>query len=510
MRRQGRQPAKCHPVRPVGVTQRAHHYVCFSGLGWSREQLDVTRHFDPAARRLTFGIRSGPPEKLACGPDRNTRDRSPVDMDALHLISTRSEDGNSDNSLDEVLTFSPDLGLSPVTSLSGNMDHLNCMDSISPRRRLKLSPDSQNPSPGETPLHTTMGTAAFSDFPIESTPPQTCSTSDSSLEYTIHKPLKKATRRGNVRDNVENKRQTDTRKKKSRMKLSELFHSPELVIMQQSHRTEEIKEGPITRRNDKTKGLQDVSDNKMFMVNDISPTLYSADNEEDDLISDLSKRYSLPVEGGKHQDLRYITSNTLANLLEGRYKDTVEKYYVVDCRYPYEYAGGHIKEAWNLYKEEHISEYFLKRPPLPESRTVLIFHCEFSSERAPKLCRILRNLDRKENIYPHLYYPELYLLKGGYKEFYENVKDLCEPQGYVNMLHSDFTDQLKKYHTKKKPPSGQRVRKELFKPLNSHKRLVEIQTRLSDRSRKLEEISPSEDADNRKKLRAVLGSSHFI
>ncbi|XP_040217168.1 M-phase inducer phosphatase 1-like [Rana temporaria] len=384
-------------------------------------------------------------------------------MDGSQSISTRSEDGSSDTSLEEALTFSPDLGLSPVTCLSGNMDHLHCLDSISPRRRLKLSPDSQNPSPSdETPLHATMGTASFSDFPIESTPPQTCSTSDSSRDSTLRKPIKKkATRRANVRRGEENRPHADTRKKKSRMKLSELFTSPELSVRQQSHRAEEdTKERSIVQRSDATKGFP--------QMGDISPTFNAAGNEEDDLIGDFSKRYCLPVERGKHQDLRYITSHTLADLLEGRYEDTVGKYHVVDCRYPYEYAGGHVKGAWNLYKEELLAEYFLKRPSPPGSRAVLIFHCEFSSERAPKLCRTLRNLDRKENIYPHLYYPEVYLLMGGYKEFYENFTDLCEPQGYVNMLHSDFTDQLKKYHKKKKPPSGKRVRKELFKPPNSN------------------------------------------
>ncbi|KAM5140418.1 uncharacterized protein ACMZJ9_014255 [Mantella aurantiaca] len=396
-------------------------------------------------------------------------DRSLEDRDMLPIRVT--EDGGSDHSLDEVLTFSPDLGLSPVTCLSGSMDHLTCLDSISPRRRLKLSPDSQNPSPSDTPLHSTMGTASFSDSLIETTPPQICRTSsDSSLEFNVKKPCKKkATRRVNMRENEENRCQPDTRKKKSRMKLSELFHSSDLIVSQQTHKTEGIKEGFIKQRNDKAIAIKAISDNNMFMMSDISPILNAADNEDDDLIGDFSKRYCLPAESGKHQDLRYITSYTLAHLLEGRYKDTVEKYYVVDCRYPYEYAGGHIKGAWNFYKEEHISEYFLSRPSQPESRTVLIFHCEFSSERAPKLCRILRNMDRKENIYPRLYYPELYLLRGGYKEFYENFKDLCEPQGYVNMLHSDFADQLRKYHKKKKPSSGQRVRKELFKPANSNK-----------------------------------------
>ena len=45
---------------------------------------------------------------------------------------------------------------------------------------------------------------------------------------------------------------------------------------------------------------------------------------------------------------------------------------------------------------------------------VLVFHCEFSSERGPKLFRQLRALDRdvNRNSYPQLNFPEVYMLKG--------------------------------------------------------------------------------------------------
>jgi len=32
----------------------------------------------------------------------------------------------------------------------------------------------------------------------------------------------------------------------------------------------------------------------------------------------------------------------MARLLQDEYSDVIEKYTVVDCRYPYEYDGGHI------------------------------------------------------------------------------------------------------------------------------------------------------------------------
>jgi hypothetical protein len=57
-------------------------------------------------------------------------------------------------------------------------------------------------------------------------------------------------------------------------------------------------------------------------------------------------------------------------------------------------------------------------PPVDEkSKKILIFHCEFSSERAPAMMKHLRKLDRAKHRYPKLDFPEIYVLKGGYKVF---------------------------------------------------------------------------------------------
>ncbi|XP_063289890.1 M-phase inducer phosphatase 1-A-like [Pelobates fuscus] len=398
--------------------------------------------------------------------------------DASFLIFSRSKNELeiSNSSLDEVLTFSPDLGLSPVTGLTGNMGHLKCKDRLSgitPRRRLKLSPDSQNPSPTDTTcqLHPAMGTAT--EFPNESTPkvsPEICSTSDYAFETRAWK-TKKIIRRNKAREN-ENVLHQNTRKKSSRMKLLELFQSPECIARPQPAW---LEKGTPEQQDAKKQDSSGDGDHNLSMCIS-SPKCNITDSEDDELIGDFSKCYCLPIENGKHQDLKYINSTTLAQLLRGSYKDIVQKYWVVDCRYPYEFAGGHIKGAKNLFREEHIAEEFLKHPSLPESRTVLVFHCEFSSERAPKLCRLLRNMDRKANVYPLLYYPELYVLKGGYKDFYETFKVLCEPQGYVNMLHRDFQDHLKQYHRKKNSFAPHRVRKELFKPQSTNKIMNQVKS----------------------------------
>jgi len=72
---------------------------------------------------------------------------------------------------------------------------------------------------------------------------------------------------------------------------------------------------------------------------------------------------------------------------------------------------------------------------------VIIFHCEYSSHRAPASLRHVRKQDRIENYekYPQLFYPDLYLLHGGYHNFYSQKQDYCEPKNYVSMFDSNFT-----------------------------------------------------------------------
>ncbi|XP_034297498.1 M-phase inducer phosphatase 3 isoform X8 [Pantherophis guttatus] len=150
-------------------------------------------------------------------------------------------------------------------------------------------------------------------------------------------------------------------------------------------------------------------------------------------------------------------------LLHNKFQSLIEKFYIIDCRYPYEYLGGHIKEALNIHRQDDLFELFLRKPMLPSSpqkRLILVFHCEFSSERGPKMCRYLREEDRAMNEYPALHYPELYVLQGGYKEFFLENKELCEPQSYCPMDHQDFKAEMVKFHVKSKTWAGERRRRD--------------------------------------------------
>jgi rhodanese-related sulfurtransferase len=149
------------------------------------------------------------------------------------------------------------------------------------------------------------------------------------------------------------------------------------------------------------------------------------------LIGDRTKQHILPViQSNKHQDLHCISPETLVDVLNGNYSDQISECVIIDSRYPYEYDGGHIATALNLFtKEKLFEEMFIRRLNFknssihkftssystdslvtlantdcmetnsgvvvdtssssakfaPPKRSIVIFHCEFSSERGPSL-----------------------------------------------------------------------------------------------------------------------------
>ncbi|XP_067085371.1 M-phase inducer phosphatase 1-A-like [Osmerus mordax] len=192
-----------------------------------------------------------------------------------------------------------------------------------------------------------------------------------------------------------------------------------------------------------------------------------------ELIGDSSKMYALPTVPGRHQELKYITGETMRALLEGKFSCLVESFVVVDCRYPYEYQGGHIKGAMSLPNTVEAVQYLLSqklKARSPHKRFILVLHCEFSSERGPRTCRLLRREDRSVNEYPALHYPELYILKGGYRDFYHSHQEHCEPQAYCPMHHQDHREELLRCRTHGRAAVEEHRRRQhihrLIKPLH--------------------------------------------
>ncbi|EAW06556.1 putative tyrosine protein phosphatase MIH1 [Aspergillus clavatus NRRL 1] len=127
-----------------------------------------------------------------------------------------------------------------------------------------------------------------------------------------------------------------------------------------------------------------------------------------------------------------IDKTILVDLMDGKYNDRFDHILVIDCRFEYEYEGGHINGAVNFNDKEYLAaELFAD----PKPRTALILHCEYSAHRAPIMAKYIRHRDRAVNVdqYPQLTYPDMYILHGGYSAFFADHQALCFPQNYVEM-----------------------------------------------------------------------------
>jgi M-phase inducer tyrosine phosphatase len=91
----------------------------------------------------------------------------------------------------------------------------------------------------------------------------------------------------------------------------------------------------------------------------------------------------LPCFNVKDDPLRRITRSTLCDVLDEQYKDNYDDFVVVDCRFEYEFEGGHISGAVNVNSIDSLEDKFFSGPT--EKRQLIIFHCEYSAHRAPRM-----------------------------------------------------------------------------------------------------------------------------
>ena len=101
-------------------------------------------------------------------------------------------------------------------------------------------------------------------------------------------------------------------------------------------------------------------DNENFSQTDLTnvSTILDKINEDEETIGDMSRPYCLPTITGKHPDLKAISAETMVKLLQKNFSEVVEDFAIVDCRYPYEYEGGHIKGAINVWDRDTMSRVF--------------------------------------------------------------------------------------------------------------------------------------------------------
>jgi rhodanese-related sulfurtransferase len=159
----------------------------------------------------------------------------------------------------------------------------------------------------------------------------------------------------------------------------------------------------------------------------------------------------------KYEMVDRISCDVVAQIIQGHGPAHLYSRVVIfDCRFPFEFEGGHLPGAINITGEDdaaavkwlfgadettaipQLPQLLAKRDLFTRPDVLLIFHCEFSQQRGPRLCRLLRDVDRKlnESRYPDLYYPEMYVMDGGYKQFFKKHPELCQGS-YVPMLEKD-------------------------------------------------------------------------
>jgi M-phase inducer tyrosine phosphatase len=75
-----------------------------------------------------------------------------------------------------------------------------------------------------------------------------------------------------------------------------------------------------------------------------------------------------------------IHQDTLLDVMDGKYAQQFDQSVIIDCRFEYEYEGGHIETAVNFNDKDRLANQLFE---VPLSKTLLILHCEYSAHRAP-------------------------------------------------------------------------------------------------------------------------------
>ena len=92
----------------------------------------------------------------------------------------------------------------------------------------------------------------------------------------------------------------------------------------------------------------------------------------------------LPYFKTEEESLPRISKDTMIDVLDGKYDQSYKRAIIVDCRFEYEYEGGHIDGAINFNNKEELATRLFETDDLESSnKSLLILHCEYSAHRAP-------------------------------------------------------------------------------------------------------------------------------
>lgn len=143
---------------------------------------------------------------------------------------------------------------------------------------------------------------------------------------------------------------------------------------------------------------------------------------------------------GSPDSIPRISQQTFLQVLDGNYSKNFDESLIIDCRFEYEFDGGHIDGAVNFNDKDLLATHLFAKDS--SRKMLLVFHCEYSAHRAPIMARHIRKQDRTANLdhYPKLTFPEVYILDGGYNAFFSRNRDRCFPQNYVEMGDKDHAN----------------------------------------------------------------------
>lgn len=169
-------------------------------------------------------------------------------------------------------------------------------------------------------------------------------------------------------------------------------------------------------------------------------SMYQTNKERDVALKDNSILHESNIKYFQVQNdlIPRIDLDSFFKLINDECTHNFDDVVIIDCRFDYEYEGGHIKNAINIPNKNAMDQFMHNRNP--HKKSLIVFHCEFSVFRGPTMASHLRKSDRILNFdnYPNLSYPDILILDGGYKQFYEKFKPSCDPQNYIEMKDINF------------------------------------------------------------------------
>lgn len=99
---------------------------------------------------------------------------------------------------------------------------------------------------------------------------------------------------------------------------------------------------------------------------------------------DDAPQLQLPHFRSEDETVPRITKETMVEVLDGKYCHCFDRSIIIDCRFEYEYEGGHIDGAINFNSKEALAkDLFESNNSCKPQKPLLILHCEYSAHRAP-------------------------------------------------------------------------------------------------------------------------------